>query len=59
VAKPFVHPAPAFGPGSVEFIRRQAEELELADDEGQSLPLNSKKVASPPSSSYAGAGEYF
>ena len=29
--RPYAHPTPAFGPGSVEYARRKAEELELLD----------------------------
>ncbi|KAF7331671.1 BRO1 domain-containing protein [Mycena kentingensis (nom. inval.)] len=45
-AKPFVPPQPAFGPGSVEDLRRQAEDLELHDAPAQQ-------------GTYAGAGSYF
>ncbi|KAF8208732.1 BRO1 domain-containing protein [Mycena galopus ATCC 62051] len=47
--KTFVAPQPAFGPGSLEDIRRKAEELELDDD----------SVTNKTQSSYAGAGSYF
>ncbi|KAJ7205913.1 BRO1 domain-containing protein [Mycena haematopus] len=47
--KTFVPPQPAFGDGSMEDIRRKAEELELDDD----------SVANKTQSSYAGAGSYF
>jgi len=58
--KPFVPPTPAFGPGSVEYVRLQAEVLELGDDgndeERQSFP----SAASPRSGgTYAGEGSYF
>lgn len=53
--KPYELPMPVFGPGSVEYIRKQTEELEL--ESGQEKDGN---VASPRSgSSYAGAGSYF
>ncbi|KAF7299115.1 BRO1 domain-containing protein [Mycena indigotica] len=45
-AKTFVPPQPAFGPGSLEDVRRQAEELGLQDDQ-------------PQQGTYAGAGSYF
>ncbi|KAJ7134416.1 BRO1 domain-containing protein [Mycena epipterygia] len=51
-AKPFVPPQPAFGPGSVEHVRRQAEELDLEDD----LVLGETQRSS---ATYAGAGSYF
>ncbi len=62
--KPYQSPTPAFGPGSVEHTRRQAEslELELEELEGDNIELCSKAPGSPPSSntsSYAGAGSYF
>ncbi|CAK5270293.1 unnamed protein product [Mycena citricolor] len=43
--KPFQAPQPAFGPGSIDGIRRQTGELEVDDG--------------PASASYAGAGSYF
>jgi hypothetical protein len=58
--KPFVPPTPAFGPGSVEYTRLQAEVLELTgnnNDEEHQPPSN---VANPRSGgTYAGAGSYF
>ncbi|KAJ7935452.1 BRO1 domain-containing protein [Mycena leptocephala] len=48
-AKTFVPPQPTFGPGSLEDVRRKAEELELDDD----------AVTGTAQSSYAGAGSYF
>jgi len=60
--KPYQSPTPAFGPGSVEHTRRQAESLELEELEGDNIELRSKAPGSPPSSntsSYAGAGSYF
>ena len=57
-AKAFVAPAPAFGPGSVEFIRKHADTLDLADSEsspdGQRSATSSNVIPS-----YAGAGSYF
>lgn len=51
--KPYELPMPVFGPGSVEYTRKQAEELELGHDKDGD-------VASPRSGgSYAGAGSYF
>jgi len=59
--KPYTRPTPAFGPGSVEYVRRQAEDLELAvkgDDQSETETL--VDAASPRSGgSYAGAGSYF
>ncbi|KAF4567321.1 hypothetical protein EYR40_006318 [Pleurotus pulmonarius] len=55
-AKPFNPPLPIFGPGSVEYARQKAEELELPDDSPAST------LTSPPETagkSYAGAGSYF
>ncbi|KAJ6509007.1 BRO1 domain-containing protein [Mycena sanguinolenta] len=48
-AKTCVPPQPAFGPGSLEDIRRKAEELELDDE----------SVGGQTQGSYAGAGSYF
>ncbi|KIM83266.1 hypothetical protein PILCRDRAFT_438421 [Piloderma croceum F 1598] len=58
--KPFVPPTPAFGPGSVEYIRLQAEVLELEDGDDQEKPQSPSSAASPRSGgTYAGAGSYF
>lgn len=55
-AKPYTAPTPAFGPGSVEYIQRQTEELDLAaDNAGDEIPGS----AGPKSGTYAGAGSYF
>ncbi|KAF7365403.1 BRO1 domain-containing protein [Mycena venus] len=48
-AKTFAPPQPSFGPGSLEDIRRKAEELELDDE----------SVTNKTQGSYAGAGSYF
>jgi hypothetical protein len=54
-AKPYVLPVPAFGPGSVEDMRRRAEESELDDrDEGEDVTASGR-----PPGSYAGQGSYF
>lgn len=57
-AKPYTPPAPAFGPGSVEYAHRKSHELEqcgsttIEDITTQSL--------NPPSvGKYVGAGAYF
>ncbi|KAJ7505496.1 BRO1 domain-containing protein [Mycena galericulata] len=52
-AKTFVPPQPAFGPGSLEHVRRRAEELELdGDAAADGTPQSSSQT-------YAGAGSYF
>lgn len=59
-ARKFAPPTPAFGPGSVEHTRRQAEALELADDAASAddrSPRNSSSVKAE--GAYAGAGSYF
>ncbi|KAI0075765.1 hypothetical protein K474DRAFT_1663868 [Panus rudis PR-1116 ss-1] len=48
--KPYAHPTPAFGPGSLEYTRRQTEQLDL---------LKSDQPANETKGTYAGAGEYF
>ncbi|KAF4620946.1 hypothetical protein D9613_000321 [Agrocybe pediades] len=71
-AKAFSPPAPAFGPGSAEHARRQAEQLDLdspvADDETisenrdetHSRPQSEPVTSQPPvKADYAGAGAYF
>jgi len=60
--KPFSRPTPAFGPGSIAFIRRQTEELELATRAvGEDTPASEQADATSPQSgrSYAGEGSYF
>ncbi|KAL4251427.1 pH-response regulator protein palC [Abortiporus biennis] len=53
--KPYTRPQPAFGPGSIEYIRRQTEELDLlnAQDDGDSTFKSKDRTT------YAGAGSYF
>lgn len=56
--RPFLPPTPAFGPGSVEHVRKQAEALEIdsKDDQASMPPI----TTSPRSEgAYAGAGSYF
>ncbi|KAG0692044.1 hypothetical protein DFH29DRAFT_1085056 [Suillus ampliporus] len=52
-AKPYIPPAPAFGPGSVEYARLQTEALALDDNDssGDEAVISSR--------TYAGAGSYF
>ncbi|TFY53342.1 hypothetical protein EVG20_g10157, partial [Dentipellis fragilis] len=55
--KAYTRPTPAFGPGSVAFVRKQAEEFELV---GGSDGEEVKDVISPRSGqSYGGEGSYF
>lgn len=50
-ARPYVRPKPAFGPGSTEYVRQQAEELgSLTREEGADTTNEGN---------YAGAGSYF
>ena len=54
-AKPYTPPAPAFGPGSLEYTRRKSQQLEQSD-----LIATETESVSPPSvGKYAGAGAYF
>jgi len=58
--KPFVPPTPAFGPGSVEYIRLQAEAVELAGEGSDGKQRSSPNLGSSRSGgTYAGAGSYF
>ena len=50
-AKPYLPPTPAYGPGSLEYISRKAEELEVNDDD--------PAAAASSVGQYAGAGSYF
>ncbi|KAI0633225.1 BRO1 domain-containing protein [Trametes polyzona] len=58
--KPYAKPTPAFGPGSVEYVRRQTEELELLNAEdgtdASSVPSTTPEGSSK---SYAGAEAYY
>ena len=56
--KPFVPPTPAFGPGSIEYIRLEAEALELAGDSDDE-DRHSVPSAASPRSGGAYAGPYF
>ncbi|KAJ7695968.1 hypothetical protein B0H17DRAFT_1054391 [Mycena rosella] len=55
-AKAFIPPQPAFGPGSLEDVRRRAEALEL---DGDGNADESSREARSASGTYAGAGSYF
>lgn len=64
VVKPYAKPVPAFGPGSVEYTRRQAEELELLSADTVSsadstVSSASRASASASLKSYAGAEAYY
>ena len=55
--KAFMVPSPAFGPGSVEYIRRHADSLNLDDSDLSSGQQSTTNTTGR--SSYAGAGSYF
>ncbi|KAF9010615.1 hypothetical protein BDQ17DRAFT_933061 [Cyathus striatus] len=59
-SRPFTPPQPAFGPGSVEYIRKEAERLEVTD-QLPNVPSNAPSDVNPsqPTGNYAGAGAYF
>jgi hypothetical protein len=57
--KPFVPPAPAFGPGSVDWVLREAESLDLNATTGSDDPEANKVDHSGTKENYAGAGSYF
>lgn len=52
-ARRFTPPAPSFGPGSVDYIRKQAEQMEIARENGSSR--TDEPAPEPSASSYAGA----
>ena len=59
VVKPYTKPTPAFGPGSVEYTRRQTDDLELLNSANGS---EGAPLVSPDSNSgrsYAGAEAYY
>lgn len=55
----FAPPLPAFGPGSVEYIRKHADSLDIEDK--SSLASDEQQGTRNPASkpTYAGAGSYF
>ena len=53
--RPYTKPTPAFGPGSAEYVRQQAEELEQLAREDEPPAI----TAQSPTGGYAGAGAYF
>ena len=53
----FTPPLPAFGPGSVEYIRKHTVSLDVEDPESSLEPQNTRNPPSKPT--YAGAGSYF
>ncbi|KXN90959.1 pH-response regulator protein palC [Leucoagaricus sp. SymC.cos] len=55
--RPYTPPAPAFGPGSVDDMQRQTQELDLDDQEQNQFPALTSN--SSPKANYAGAGSYF
>lgn len=55
----FVHPTPAFGPGSIEHTRLQAEALELNDSVTSTTDSPQTKSIAQSEGAYAGAGSYF
>lgn len=55
--RPYSPPAPAFGPGSVDDLQRQANSLDLQDQVPVESPTAS--ATNPRSGNYAGAGSYF
>lgn len=62
--RPYIVPIPAFGPGSVAYIQRQAEQLELktkdsADPDPDRIEPPALEQNTSVSPSYAGAGSYF
>lgn len=56
--KQFVLPTPAFGPGSIEHMRQQAEALEL-DGEVDGTGEKAMGTVDGNKGTYAGAGSYF
>ncbi|KAL1702254.1 BRO1-like domain-containing protein [Schizophyllum commune] len=57
-AKPYVPPMPAFGPGSVEYTRRQTENVGLHDDDEHAERPGADRSTSE-TSNYSGAGSYY
>ncbi len=59
VVKPYAKPTPAFGPGSVEYVRRQAEELELLEAQPNVAATAAAAPEDTSGKSYAGAEAYY
>ncbi|KAF9482219.1 pH-response regulator protein palC [Pholiota conissans] len=59
-AKPYTAPLPAFGPGSLEYTRRKAEQLDMENVDGKGEGDSTGDASrSPLVGNYAGAGSYF
>ena len=54
-SKPYGRPTPAFGPGSVEYVRRQTEALELQNESDDHRTPGEPGTRAD----YAGAGAYY
>lgn len=60
MAKTYHPPEPAFGPESVEYLRRQTEELSFnADDQKEENGVGFSPSSKSRNGNYAGAGSYF
>jgi hypothetical protein len=56
----FTPPMPAFGPGSVEYIRKHADSLDVEDYKSSLASDEPQSMINPASKpTYAGAGSYF
>jgi len=56
----FAPPLPAFGPGSVEYIRKHADSLDVEDHNSSFVSDEQQSMMNPASRpNYAGAGSYF
>lgn len=53
----FTPPLPAFGPGSVEYIRKHVDSLDVEDQKSSLASDEPQCTANKPT--YAGAGSYF
>ncbi|KAF8160703.1 BRO1 domain-containing protein [Crassisporium funariophilum] len=58
-AKPYIPAEPVFGPGSKEYGRRKAEQLEISGSSSSEEPVSNNSHSSPANGNYAGAGAYF
>ena len=57
--KSFIPPQPSFGPGSVEYLQRQADRLALEEQQSTVDDASSQTQLDNSDKSYVGAGAYF
>ena len=54
--RPYAHPVPAFGPGSVEYARKKTEELELLQKDNDADALQTDSTTANEGGTVGGGG---